>query len=34
MMPWGLLDAALPVGASMWKLAPPWWEFVLRGLLV
>jgi len=34
MMPWGLLDGALPVGASMWKLAQPWWEFVLRGLLV
>lgn len=34
MVPWGLLDAALPVGASMWKLAQPWWEFVLRGLLV
>ncbi len=34
MMPWGLLDAALPVGASLWKLTQPWWEFVLRGLLV
>jgi len=34
MMPWGMLDAALPVGASMWRLAQPWWEFVLRGLLV
>ncbi len=34
MVPWGLLDAALPVGVSMWKLAQPWWEFVLRGLLV
>ncbi len=34
MMPWGLLDGALPVGASMWRLAQPWWEFVLRGLLV
>ena len=29
-----LLDGALPVGASMWKIAQPWWEFVLRGLLV
>jgi uncharacterized membrane protein YcaP (DUF421 family) len=29
-----LLDGALPVGASMWKLAQPWWEFVLRGLVV
>ena len=26
--------ADLPVGASMWKLAQPWWEFVLRGLIV
>lgn len=34
MMPCGLLDGSLPVGASMWKLAQPWWEFVLRGLLV
>ena len=29
-----LLDGALPVGGSLWKLAQPWWEFVLRGLLV
>jgi uncharacterized membrane protein YcaP (DUF421 family) len=29
-----LLDGSLPVTASMWKLAQPWWEFVLRGLLV
>jgi uncharacterized membrane protein YcaP (DUF421 family) len=29
-----LLDGALPVGASMWKFTQPWWEFVLRGLLV
>lgn len=29
-----LLEGALPVGASMWKLAQPWWEFVLRGLVV
>lgn len=24
----------LPVALSMWKLAQPWWEFVLRALLV
>lgn len=29
-----LLDGALPVGVSMWKVAQPWWEFVLRGLLI
>ena len=29
-----LLDGALPVGVSMWKTIQPWWEFVLRGLLV
>jgi uncharacterized membrane protein YcaP (DUF421 family) len=29
-----LLDGSLPVGASLWKMAQPWWEFVLRGLLV
>ena len=23
-----MLDGALPVGASMWKMAQPWWEFV------
>ena len=34
MVPCGLLDGALPVGASMWRLTQPWWEFVLRGLLV
>ncbi len=28
------LALMLPVGASMWGLAQPWWEFVLRGLLV
>jgi uncharacterized membrane protein YcaP (DUF421 family) len=28
-----LLDS-LPVSASMWKLAQPWWEFALRGVLV
>ncbi len=29
-----LFDGALPVGISMWKTVQPWWEFVLRGLLV
>ncbi len=29
-----LLDGPLPVGISMWKTTQPWWEFVLRGLLV
>jgi uncharacterized membrane protein YcaP (DUF421 family) len=29
-----LLDGALPMGASMWKMAQPWWEFVLRALAV
>lgn len=29
-----LLEGALPVGVSMWKLTQPWWEFVLRALLV
>jgi uncharacterized membrane protein YcaP (DUF421 family) len=29
-----LLDGPLPVGVSMWKITQPWWEFVLRGLLV
>lgn len=29
-----LLEGALPVGISMWKSAQPWWEFVLRALLV
>lgn len=28
------LATLLPVGASMWGLAQPWWEFVLRALLV
>ncbi|HEX9081788.1 MAG TPA: YetF domain-containing protein [Holophagaceae bacterium] len=28
-----LLDG-LPVNVSMWKLAQPWWEFVIRALLV
>jgi len=25
---------ALPVGVSLWKTAQPWWEFVIRALLV
>jgi uncharacterized membrane protein YcaP (DUF421 family) len=29
-----LIDGALPVTTSMWKMAQPWWEFVLRGVLV
>lgn len=29
-----LLDGPLPVGVSMWRLTQPWWEFVLRTLLV
>jgi uncharacterized membrane protein YcaP (DUF421 family) len=29
-----MLDGTLPVGASMWKMAQPWWEFVLRALVV
>lgn len=29
-----LMDASLPVMVSMWKLQQPWWEFVLRALLV
>ena len=29
-----ILDGGLPVGASMWKMAQPWWEFVLRALVV
>lgn len=34
MTPFALLEGPLPAGISMWKLAQPWWEFVLRGLLV
>lgn len=30
----GLLDGILPVGMSLWRLNQPWWEFVLRALLV
>ncbi len=33
-MPLALLDGALPVSASMWKLTQPWWEFVLRAVVV
>lgn len=29
-----LLDGNLPVGVSMWRMAQPWWEFVLRGVIV
>ncbi|HJV49306.1 MAG TPA: YetF domain-containing protein [Geothrix sp.] len=29
-----MFEGSLPVGISMWKLAQPWWEFVLRALLV
>ncbi len=29
-----LLDGSMPVAQSMWRLAQPWWEFVLRGVLV
>jgi uncharacterized membrane protein YcaP (DUF421 family) len=32
MLAWA--DGSLPVAASMWKITQPWWEFVLRGLLV
>lgn len=28
------LALLLPVGASLWRLTQPWWEYVLRGLLV
>ena len=30
----GLLDGTLPVGLSLWRLNQPWWEFVVRALLV
>ena len=33
MLHFALLDG-LPVSVSMWKLAQPWWEFVLRALVV
>lgn len=29
-----LLDGSLPVPVSLWRLAQPWWEFVLRAALV
>jgi uncharacterized membrane protein YcaP (DUF421 family) len=29
-----LIDGALPVGVSLWKTTQPWWEFVVRALLV
>ncbi|MBK8793491.1 MAG: DUF421 domain-containing protein [Holophaga sp.] len=29
-----LLDGRLPVGLSLWHMAQPWWEFVLRGVLI
>jgi uncharacterized membrane protein YcaP (DUF421 family) len=29
-----ILDGGLSVGVSMWKMAQPWWEFVLRALVV
>lgn len=33
-MPHFALFDGLPVSVSMWKLAQPWWEFVLRALAV
>lgn len=33
-LPLALLDGALPVATSLWHLNQPWWEFVLRALLV
>lgn len=29
-----LLDGVLPVAVSLWKTTQPWWEFVVRALLV
>jgi len=29
-----MFDGALPLGASLWRTTQPWWEFVLRALLV
>jgi uncharacterized membrane protein YcaP (DUF421 family) len=29
-----LADGALPLGISLWKTTQPWWEFVIRALLV
>lgn len=34
MHPLALLDGPLPVSTSLWHLNQPWWEFVLRALLV
>lgn len=34
MVPAALLDGAIPVGISMWRLGQPWWEFILRGVIV
>ena len=28
------LDGVLPVSVSMWRLTQPWWEYVLRALLI
>jgi len=29
-----IVDGALPLGVSLWKTTQPWWEFVIRALLV
>jgi len=29
-----LLEGPLPLGVSLWKTSQPWWEFVIRALLV
>jgi len=29
-----IAEGALPLGASLWKRSQPWWEFVIRALLV
>ena len=29
-----LLDAALPVPSSLWKMTQPWWEFPIRAVIV
>lgn len=34
MIPFVWMDGALPVGTSLWHLNQPWWEFVVRALLV
>ncbi len=33
-MHFALLDGGLPVSVSMWKATQPWWEFVLRAVVV